>query len=263
MKQEIENQDMPEVGELVLALVTSMSSHGAKVVLEEYNNMYGFLHVSEIATGWVKNVSRFITVNQKVVLKVIRIDSARTEVDLSLRQVSGEDRKQKLLSIKRYDKSRSIFDTLQTKAKLTEDQKNEYFDKVENQFGTVYSGLEELIRDRGEAFDKLGIPEKVVTELANISKSKISIPMVNVTGIIQVTTQDPDGINLIKSSMSQVLSNKAGKKVEISYLGSPKYKITVYSEDYKSAEKKLSSALEKIKKSIGKKADFSFSKEQT
>lgn len=263
MKQEIENQDMPEVGELVLALVTSMSSHGAKVVLEEYNNMYGFLHVSEIATGWVKNVSRFVTVNQKVVLKVIRVDSARTEVDLSLRQVSGEDRKQKLLSIKRYDKSKSIFDTLQTKAKLTEDQKNEYFDKVENQFGTVYSGLEELIRDRDETFDKLGIPKKVVTELANISKSKISIPMVNVTGIIQVTTQDPDGINLIKSSMSQVLSNKAGKKVEISYLGSPKYKITVYSEDYKSAEKKLSSALEKIKKSIGKKADFSFSKEQT
>ena len=42
MKQEIENQDMPEVGELVLALVTSMSSHGAKVVLEEYNNMLDF-----------------------------------------------------------------------------------------------------------------------------------------------------------------------------------------------------------------------------
>ena len=137
MKQEIENQDMPEVGELVLALVTSMSSHGAKVVLEEYNNMYGFLHVSEIATGWVKNVSRFVTVNQKVVLKVIRVDSARTEVDLSLRQVSGEDRKQKLLSMKRYDKSRSIFDTLQTRVKLTEDQKNEYLDKVEDQFGTV------------------------------------------------------------------------------------------------------------------------------
>ena len=263
MKQEIENQDMPEVGELVLALVTSMSSHGAKVVLEEYNNMYGFLHVSEIATGWVKNVSRFITVNQKVVLKVIRVDSARTEVDLSLRQVSGEDRKQKLLSMKRYDKSRSIFDTLQTKLKLTEDQKNEYLDKVEDQFGTVYSGLEDLIRDSDKAFNKLDIPEKVVTELAGIAKNKISIPMVSVTGIIQVTTQDPDGINLIKNSMSQVLSNKAGKKVEISYLGSPKYKITVYSEDYKSAEKKLSSALEKIKKSIGKKADFSFSKEQT
>ena len=261
MKQEIENQDMPEVGELVLALVTSMSSHGAKVVLEEYNNMYGFLHVSEIATGWVKNVSRFVTVNQKVVLKVIRVDSTRTEVDLSLRQVSGEDRKQKLLSMKRYDKSRSIFDTLQTRVKLTEDQKNEYLDKVEDQFGTVYSGLEELIRDGDKAFNKLDIPEKVVAELANISKSKISIPMVNVTGIIQVTTQDPDGINLIKNSMSQVLSNKTGKKVEISYLGSPKYKITVYSEDYKSAEKKLSSALEKIKKSIGKKADFSFSKE--
>ncbi|NWJ90689.1 S1 RNA-binding domain-containing protein [Marine Group I thaumarchaeote] len=147
MKQEIENQDMPEVGELVLALVTSMSSHGAKVVLEEYNNMYGFLHVSEIATGWVKNISRFITVNQKVVLKVIRIDSARAEVDLSLRQVSGEDRKQKLLSVKRYDKTRTIFDSLQTRLKITENRKNQYFDMIEDQFGTVYSGLEDLIKN--------------------------------------------------------------------------------------------------------------------
>lgn len=263
MKQEIENQDMPEVGELVLALVTSMSSHGAKVVLEEYNNMYGFLHVSEIATGWVKNISRFITVNQKVVLKVIRIDSARVEVDLSLRQVSGEDRKQKLLSVKRYDKTRTIFDSLQTRLKITENQKNQYFDMIEDQFGTVYSGLEDLIKNGDKAFNKLDIPKEVTTELVNISKTKISIPIVNVTGIIQVTTYDPDGINLIKDSMSKVLSNKSRNKLEISYLGSPKYKITVYAEDYKTAEKNLTSALEKIKKSMGKKASFSFSKEKT
>jgi len=263
MKQEIENQDMPEVGELVLALVTSMSSHGAKVVLEEYNNMYGFLHVSEIATGWVKNISRFITVNQKVVLKVIRIDSARAEVDLSLRQVSGEDRKQKLLSVKRYDKTRTIFDSLQTRLKITENRKNQYFDMIEDQFGTVYSGLEDLIKNGDKAFNKLDIPKEVTTELVNISKTKISIPIVNVTGIIQVTTHDPNGINLIKDSMSEVLSNKSRNKLEISYLGSPKYKITVYAEDYKTAEKNLTSALEKIKKSMGKKASFSFSKGQT
>ena len=263
MKQEIENQDMPELGELVLALVTSISSHGAKVVLEEYNNMYGFLHISEIATGWVKNISRFITVNQKVVLKVIRIDSAREEVDLSLRQVSGEERKQKLLFVKRYDKTRSIFDSLQTRLKITENQKNQYFDMMEDQFGTVYSGLEELIKNGDKAFDKLDIPKEVTTELVNISKTKISIPIVNVTGIIQVTTHDPNGINLIKDSMFEVLSNKSRNKLEISYLGSPKYKITVYAEDYKTAEKNLTSALEKIKKSMGKKASFSFSKEET
>ena len=263
MKQEIENQDMPELGELVLALVTSMSSHGAKVVLEEYNNMYGFLHISEIATGWVKNISRFITMNQKVVLKVIRIDSARAEVDLSLRQVSGEDRKQKLLFVKRYDKTRSIFDSLQTRLKITENQKNQYFDMMEDQFGTVYSGLEELIKNGDKAFNKLDIPKEVTTELVNISKTKISIPIVNVTGIIQVTTHDPNGINLIKDSMFEVLSNKSRNKLEISYLGSPKYKITVYAEDYKTAEKNLTSALEKIKKSMGKKASFSFSKEET
>ena len=63
--------------------------------------------------------------------------------------------------------------------------------------------------------------------------------------------------------MSQVVTNKSGNEVEICYLGSPKYKITVYSDNYKSAEKRLSSALEKIQKSIGKKGTFSFSKAQT
>ena len=115
MKNEIESQDNPEVGELVLALIKKISSHGVTVNLEEYDNRSGFLHISEVATGWVKNISRFVTINQKVVLKVIRLDVVRGEVDLSLRQVSGEERKQKLLSIKRYDKSKSIFDSMQIK----------------------------------------------------------------------------------------------------------------------------------------------------
>ena len=96
MKNEIESQDNPEVGELVLALIKKISSHGVTVNLEEYDNRSGFLHISEVATGWVKNLSRFVTINQKVVLKVIRVDVVRGEVDLSLRQVSGEERKQKL-----------------------------------------------------------------------------------------------------------------------------------------------------------------------
>lgn len=263
MTQETEEQNIPEVGELVLALVVKISGHGVKVILEEYNNISGFLHISEIATGWVKSISKFVSVNQKVVLKVIRVDVVRGEIDLSLRQVSGEDRKQKLLSIKRYEKIMLIFDSLQTKLKLTDEQKDEYLDKIEEEFESVYSGLEELVKKGDKAFDKVEIPEKVLSELESIAKIKITIPVVNVTGIIQVTTLESDGINLIKDSMSQVVTNKSGNEIEICYLGSPKYKITVYSDNYKSAEKRLSSALEKIQKSIGKKGTFSFSKAQT
>ena len=147
MKNEIESQDNPEVGELVLALIKKISSHGVTVNLEEYDNRSGFLHISEVATGWVKNLSRFVTINQKVVLKVIRVDVVRGEVDLSLRQVSGEERKQKLLSIKRYDKSKSIFDSMQIKTKITDNDKMKYLEQIENEFETVYEGLEELVKN--------------------------------------------------------------------------------------------------------------------
>ena len=46
MKNEIESQDNPEVGELVLALIKKISSHGVTVNLEEYDNRSGFLHIS-------------------------------------------------------------------------------------------------------------------------------------------------------------------------------------------------------------------------
>ena len=146
MENEIESQDNPEVGELVLALIKKISSHGVTVNLEEYDNRSGFLHISEVATGWVKNISRFVTINQKVVLKVIRLDVVRGEVDLSLRQVSGEERKQKLLSIKRYDKSKSIFDSMQIKTKITDNDKMKYLDQIENEFETVYEGLDKAPR---------------------------------------------------------------------------------------------------------------------
>ncbi|MAM42421.1 MAG: RNA-binding protein [Thaumarchaeota archaeon] len=262
MKNEIESQDNPEVGELVLALIKKISSHGVTVNLEEYNNRSGFLHISEVATGWVKNISRFVTINQKVVLKVIRLDVVRGEVDLSLRQVSGEERKQKLLSIKRYDKSKSIFDSMQIKTKITDNDKMKYLDQIENEFETVYEGLEELVKNGEKSLADLNIPKNITDELLAIAKNKITLPMVSVTGVMQVTTVAPNGVELIKDSMSQVISNKTGNKINISYLGSPKYKITAYAENYKTAEKKLTTALEKIQKSIGKNGTFSFSKEK-
>ena len=262
MKNEIESQDNPEVGELVLALIKKISSHGVTVNLEEYDNRSGFLHISEVATGWVKNISRFVTINQKVVLKVIRLDVVRGEVDLSLRQVSGEERKQKLLSIKRYDKSKSIFDSMQIKTKITDNDKMKYLDQIENEFETVYEGLEELVKNGEKSLADLNIPKNITDELLAIAKNKITLPMVSVTGVMQVTTVAPNGVELIKDSMSQVISNKTGNKINISYLGSPKYKITAYAENYKTAEKKLTAALEKIQKSIGKSGTFSFSKEQ-
>ena len=60
-----EIHELPEVGEIVIATVTRIMDQGAYVTLDEYNNIQGFLHISEIATGWIRNVEKFVRMGEK------------------------------------------------------------------------------------------------------------------------------------------------------------------------------------------------------
>ena len=56
----VETHEMPEQGEIVLATVTRVMDHGAYVTLDEYDDIQGFLHISEIAPGWIRAINRFV-----------------------------------------------------------------------------------------------------------------------------------------------------------------------------------------------------------
>ena len=60
-----EVHELPEVGEIVVATITKIGDHGAYATLDEYNNIQGFLHASEIAHGWVRNIHKFVKEGEK------------------------------------------------------------------------------------------------------------------------------------------------------------------------------------------------------
>jgi len=91
-----EIQEMPEQGEIVLATVTKVMDHGAYVTLDEYDNIQGFLHISEIAPGWIRSINRFVKDGEKKVLLVKKVNLKRGDIDLSLKQISKDQKKQKL-----------------------------------------------------------------------------------------------------------------------------------------------------------------------
>ena len=50
----------PDEGELVVVTVHSVKQNGADVALDEYDGVEGFIFIGEIASGWIKNIRRFV-----------------------------------------------------------------------------------------------------------------------------------------------------------------------------------------------------------
>ena len=74
-----------EVGSVVDGKVTGITKFGAFVSLGD--NQTGMVHISEIASTYVKEIRDYITENQTVRVKVIGIDE-RGKISLSMKKVA-------------------------------------------------------------------------------------------------------------------------------------------------------------------------------
>ena len=95
----------PENGDLVIATIETVTDYGAYAKLDEFDKR-GLLHVSEISSSWIRNIRDFIRENQKVVLKVLRVDHEKGHIDLSLRRVTKRERIEKIMVLEKGTQSR-------------------------------------------------------------------------------------------------------------------------------------------------------------
>jgi translation initiation factor 2 subunit 1 len=253
-----EIQTLPEEGEIIIATVRQVTGHGVYVTLDEYNNMTGFLHISEIATGWIRNIERYVRPKQKAVLKVIRVNKGRGEVDTSLKQVSGEERKSKLIEVKKNDKASTFLDFIKSKLKLTDEQVQEIEDKLLQKYDYVYDAFEAVSRKGLDAIQNIDLSPEIKKAMEEASK-RIPIPLVEISGIMEITLKTPDGIEIIKNTLANAEGSKGGASSIVTYIGAPRYRIVVTAENFKIAEKYMNSTVEKTRANIEKQhGTFSF-----
>ena len=254
-----EIQEMPEQGEIILATVTKVMDHGAYVTLDEYDDVQGFLHISEIAPGWIRSVNRFVKDGEKKVLLVKKVKSG--DIDLSLKQVSKDQKKQKLKEVKKYEKGKTLLENLQEKINLTDEEVEKLEDKFYTKFDSVYDGFMEIARNGISIVTDLKLTKKITTSIEEIC-SKIKLPSVEIRGIMEITNNKSDGVEIIKKTLLDVI--KKDSTMDITYLGAPKYRISITSEDFKSAEKSLKPIIEEIQTNIEKKkGSFKFTREDS
>lgn len=258
-----ETQRLPEEGETVIATVTQVTGHGAYVTLDEYNNMTGFLHISEIATGWIRNIERYIRPKQKAVLKVTRVNKVRGEVDTSLKQVSGEERKSKLIEAKKYDKAATFLDFIKSKLKLTDETVKEIEGVLLQKYDYVYDAFEAVSRKGLDAIQNINLSPEIKNAIEEASK-RIPIPVVEISGIMEITLKKPNGIEIIKSTLADAEGSKGSANSTITYVGAPRYRVVVIAENFKVAEKFMNNTVEKLRANIEKQhGTFNFVRQES
>lgn len=257
-----ESQELPEIGEIVVATITKLTDHGAYVSLDEYNGLQGFLHISEIAPGWVRSIGKFVREGEKKVLLVKKVNPNRSEIDLSLKQVSKEQQKKKLLEVKRIEKGKTLLETVKELSGASDGEIEKVEDAIFSKYDFVYDMFLDVVTKGVSAVEELKIPKKMITAIEEAS-SKIKPPSVEIRGICELTSNKSDGVEVIKNAILESISGQESY-ISVTYIGAPKYRISVRGQDFKTAERTLKPILEKLQKTIEKSGGtFNFTREES
>ena len=249
----IRKLEWPETGDLVMATVETVTDFGAYVKLDEYNKR-GLLHVSEISSSWIRNIRDFVREGQKLVLKVLRVDSEKGHVDLSLRRVTKREKIEKTMAWKKERKAEAL---VRGVAEKTGMQVQEIYDKagdlMENEYG-LYEGFEKAVKEGVEPLTKLGVPEEIAKAISEVAQERIHVPMVRVKGTIELRCMKPNGVRIIKDAFSneKKAERPSGIKLRFYVIAAPKYSIEVLAEDYKRAEETFQTVAQNIVSTVTK-----------
>lgn len=239
---------IPETGDILLCTVTKVLPHSVFVKLDEYDNLEGVIHISEIAPGRIRNIRDYVSEDRKVICKVLKIDEERGHIDLSLRRVTQSEKIEKNKSIKQEQKAEKLLEGL---AKKLNKDKKEVEEKVGLKIISAYGSLTPCFQDI--AVDKIDLEKDLkieaifANELKESIKDKIKPPSVSITRIIKLSCKQPNGIEIIKAILSEVLKNNG---CSFLYVGAPRYNLTITAADYKKAEEILAEVSSFITKQI-------------
>ena len=242
----------PDQGELVVGKVDEIADFGVFADLEEYEDKRGLVHISEVASGWIKNVRDHVREGQTVVAKVLDVDQSSQQIDLSLKDVNEHQRKDKIQEWKNEQKADNWL-----LLALGEDVDDETYGAVANallaEFETLYDAFESAAIRGTEALSDVDLDDDEIESVVETARENVSVPYVDVTGYVDLECAAGDGVDAIKAALEAAEGNGEVPDeidLEVTYVGSPEYRIRVRAPDYKTAEDELEASAARARESI-------------
>ncbi|HLC77465.1 MAG TPA: S1 RNA-binding domain-containing protein [archaeon] len=244
----VKKRGLPQPGELVICKISKINPHSAFAYLEEYDTE-GMIHISEVYSGWVKDIRNFVKTGQTVVAKVTRVEDGH--ISLSLKRV---DRKQENNKTKEYRLNQRAEKMLQMVAASMKKTLDKAYEEVgyalQENFGSLYEAFKISIQTP-QALRERGVPEKWVEQIRAVAEKSIVQKEFEFKARLFVRSYKTGGLAIVKD----ILSNAEKSGLEVKYISAPEYMVKFRTMNAKKGEREFA---EKLKAISSKDAEISF-----
>jgi translation initiation factor 2 subunit 1 len=250
--------EFPEEGELVVGTVTSIRNFGAFVKLDEFADREAFIHLSEVAAGWVKYIRDHVREGQKLVARVLRVDPAKGQIDLSLKRINDHQRREKVQAWKNEQRAlRLVGEVAKALGVKVEEAVDLVGPRLIETYGSLFAAFEVASADP-KRFQKEIEKAPWSAAFLKVARENIVPPHVTILGTLEISDPAADGLSHIKEAL--LAAEKVDpERVDVQYVGAPRYRIRVQASQYKQAEETLKRATDaalKVIKAAGGQGTF-------
>jgi len=230
--------ELPQEGDLVVCSVSTVKQNGAYVDLDEFPGVTGFIFIGEIVSGWVKNIRAHVREGQRLVCKVMRTRRDGKSMELSLKSVSEERRRDRLTAWKNEQRAHQILKVLGEKLEWEQEQITSLSEDLHLEFGSLYGAFEEAAM-HPESLTEMGFKGEWIEPFVEIAIENIIPDFVQIRGVFTLSSTAPDGVEAIRAALISAEENTNEEQeiiVTCHYDGAPSYRVEITAPDFKSGE---------------------------
>lgn len=229
----------PKEKEIVLCKVKKILPHSVFAELVEYHNKEGMIHISELSNRWTKNINNVVSVGEKIVCRVERINKKKGYIDLSKKRATSGEEKNKKNEVKNENRVEKLINHVCKKNGV---KLEEFYDKtgfnIVKEYGSLYNYYQEFTQDE-KVINDLKMGKKVKEGIKQAFNSLMKKNRVSVKQEVKFYAQARNGLENLKKFVKKVKSGLEmdDSELEITYINAPNYLIRVESRNYKTANK--------------------------
>lgn len=242
----------PDVNDLVVVRINSITDMGIYVSLLEYNELEGMIPITEYTNRRFRSLPSLTRVGRIEFVLVTNVDKIKGYIDLSKKRISPDE---VLKAEQRWMKSKCVQSIMSRVSVLSQiplfDLHQQITWPLYHTYHHAYDAFHLYLSDPLQIPEIQQIPDHLQVILLDQIKRRIQFSVNKVRAYIDITCFGYNGIESIKSALKEALSLSTPKHpIIIKLISSPTYLLmmTVMDKDY--GLKTLREALELISKKI-------------